>query len=277
MKKLLALVLMLVLIPGIALAEGTDIAVYLNGEDLRTLWNETPYVIEGDRTYVPIRVISENLGYDVAWNQGAKEVSITRDGTEVVMAVGMADYTVNGELKYMDAQPFLREDRTFVPLRFVAEALGTTVEWDEFYRLVLVGSYIDRPQEERTVEYNMVDMGTKFYFNEADKAALLLVWAADYNNYVFFDKMNYAATGGGMVGNFAVVGQPKDLPMRHIILGKIQGGYLCFCFLGHQNFGFENEEQSLSYQNSVERVKEILKTSHIYMMEELEEYYSQFQ
>ena len=37
---------------------------------------------------------------------------------------------VNGEAKELDAEPIIRQDRTMLPVRFVAENLGATVEWD---------------------------------------------------------------------------------------------------------------------------------------------------
>ena len=52
---------------------------------------------------------------------------MTSDGTTVNMNVGNREYTVNGSPKTMDTKPFIQSDRTYVPLRFAAEAFGEAV------------------------------------------------------------------------------------------------------------------------------------------------------
>jgi subtilisin len=57
---------------------------------------------------------------------------------EVVMTIGQKEYTVNGLKSTMDVAPFLKDGRTFVPVRFVAEGLNARVEWDEKTRKVTI-------------------------------------------------------------------------------------------------------------------------------------------
>lgn len=73
------------------------------------------------------------------WKQitiGEKNSEITRidpiftDGTVITMTVGSTSYTVNGVAKTMDVAPIIRNNRTMLPARYVAEALGATVTWD---------------------------------------------------------------------------------------------------------------------------------------------------
>lgn len=51
-------------------------------------------------------------------------------GVELKMTLGKTDYTVNGEKKTMDVAPIIRNSRTMLPVRYVAEALGATIAWD---------------------------------------------------------------------------------------------------------------------------------------------------
>lgn len=85
-----------------------------------------PYVAN-DRTYVPIRALAESFSADVDWDNDARTVTVTRGDVKVVMTVGETTYTVNGEKATMDVAPEITGDRTYVPVRFVAEALGFTV------------------------------------------------------------------------------------------------------------------------------------------------------
>ena len=85
-----------------------------------------PYVAN-DRTYVPFRALGEALGAEVEWDNDARTVTYTLGKTEVVMTIGETTYTVNGEEKTMDVAPEITNDRTYVPVRFVGEALGFKV------------------------------------------------------------------------------------------------------------------------------------------------------
>ena len=85
-----------------------------------------PYVAN-DRTYVPFRALGEALGAEVEWDNDARTVTYTLGKTEVVMTIGETTYTVNGEEKTMDVAPEISGDRTYVPVRFVGEALGFKV------------------------------------------------------------------------------------------------------------------------------------------------------
>ena len=85
-----------------------------------------PYVAN-DRTYVPFRALGEALGAEVVWDNDARTVTYTLGKTEVVMTIGEKTYTVNGEEKTMDVAPEITNDRTYVPVRFVGEALGFKV------------------------------------------------------------------------------------------------------------------------------------------------------
>ena len=85
-----------------------------------------PYVAN-DRTYVPFRALGEAIGAEVNWDNDARTVTYTLGKTEVVMTIGETTYTVNGEEKTMDVAPEITNDRTYVPVRFVGEALGFKV------------------------------------------------------------------------------------------------------------------------------------------------------
>ena len=86
-----------------------------------------PYVADS-RTMVPIRALTETFGAKVDYDNDAKTVTIVDGDTTVVMTIGEKTYTVNGEEKTMDVAPVIGSgDRTYVPVRFVAEALGYKV------------------------------------------------------------------------------------------------------------------------------------------------------
>ncbi|NLW42464.1 MAG: copper amine oxidase N-terminal domain-containing protein [Tissierellia bacterium] len=105
-----------------------DISIYINNQKIET--PDVPY-IKADRTLVPIRVISENLGVSVDWDNDKKEVLLQKDANNIILPVGKNVYIHNGKEKNTDIAPELKNDRTFVPLRLVAELYGKQVNWDQ--------------------------------------------------------------------------------------------------------------------------------------------------
>lgn len=97
-----------------------------------------PY-IKNSRTYVPIRFIAEELGYDVKWDGANKKVTMKSDGTTVELTIGSNKMMVNGKTVLLDAPAEIKDDRTFVPLRAIAEAFGEKVDYSSDYRAVYIG------------------------------------------------------------------------------------------------------------------------------------------
>ena len=99
--------------------------------DDQAIINDVAPVIRNDRTLVPIRVITEALGGQVAWNEAAKEVTLTINGKEIKMTIGKT-------LEKYGVAPVIIGDRTFVPVRFVADELGAVTTWDDATKTVTI-------------------------------------------------------------------------------------------------------------------------------------------
>ncbi|MFZ5814253.1 MAG: copper amine oxidase N-terminal domain-containing protein [Bacillota bacterium] len=99
--------------------------VYVNGERL----NLTP-MARGGRTLVPFRHLAEFLGATVEWEPSTRTVTMTKGDQTVVLTIGESTALVNGQEVQLDVSADIFEGRTFVPLRFIAEALGADVDYD---------------------------------------------------------------------------------------------------------------------------------------------------
>ncbi|PQQ67098.1 hypothetical protein B9R14_10325 [Acetivibrio saccincola] len=97
-----------------------------------------PFIDDNGRTQVPVRFVSEALGAEVGWEGSTKTVTISQRDKEIKIVIGKKDYTINGEKSLMDTEALLKEDRTFVPIRFVSEGLGARVDWDPAVRTVYI-------------------------------------------------------------------------------------------------------------------------------------------
>ena len=97
-----------------------------------------PFIDDNGRTQIPVRFVSEALGAEVGWEGSTKTVTISQGDKEIKIVIGKKDYTINGEKSLMDTEALLKEDRTFVPIRFVSEGLGAKVDWDPAVRTVYI-------------------------------------------------------------------------------------------------------------------------------------------
>jgi peptidoglycan endopeptidase LytE len=93
-----------------------------------------PFIDDNNRVQVPIRFISESLGYKVNWRaigNGNVQVILTNGDKQIQLTTGQNDVKINGETYTLDSEPMLLQGRTFVPVRHIAEALNAAVSWDE--------------------------------------------------------------------------------------------------------------------------------------------------
>lgn len=111
------------------------IHVRVNGKPLR--FAEQPFLQE-DRTMVPFRAIFEALGVSVNWDKTAETVTAKKEDVTLTLKIGEKQAYKNQEEITMDVPAMLKNDRTFVPVRFLAESFGLTVEWEEQTQTVLI-------------------------------------------------------------------------------------------------------------------------------------------
>ncbi len=97
-----------------------------------------PYVdIAANRTLVPLRFISGALGAQVTWLANKKQVVIKDGADEIILTTGSRIVLINGAAQETDcASATMPPGRVFVPLRFIAEDLGATVDFDPATRLI---------------------------------------------------------------------------------------------------------------------------------------------
>jgi hypothetical protein len=96
-----------------------------------------PY-IKDSRSYVPMRYLAQMLGAEVTWEQADQTVTLSNGEVTAVFTIGSTSYTVNGEALTADVAPEIVNDRAYLPARFVAEAFGAQVGWDEGLQTVLI-------------------------------------------------------------------------------------------------------------------------------------------
>lgn len=130
MRRMLTLLLTLclMLLPTLAQANAGAIRLVVNGKEVVT---DVAPVVEAGRTLVPVRALTEALGFQVAWSEAELAATLTKGDLKVVLYLNKAEAVVNGTRVTMDVPATRREGRILVPVRFVSEQLpGTLVAWN---------------------------------------------------------------------------------------------------------------------------------------------------
>lgn len=91
--------------------------------------NDVAPEIRNERMMLPIRFIAENLGGTVVWNTAEQKTVIVKEGNVIEIPIGQTTAYVNGEAIELDSPAYIANDRTYLPLRFVAENLDAEVIW----------------------------------------------------------------------------------------------------------------------------------------------------
>ncbi len=90
------------------------------------------------RTLVPVRYLADALGATTNWDADTQEVNVTTAVYNINMIIGSTTLTVNGESQTMDVAPVINNGRTYLPARWVANALGYQVDWNAQYQIVII-------------------------------------------------------------------------------------------------------------------------------------------
>jgi len=108
----------------------SDVSVLVNGKEVH-FPDQVPYINQDSRTMVPVRFISESLGAKVSWDNDNRMVIIEKGEDIIKLKIGENKADVNGKTVSFDTSAVLQNDRTMVPVRFISEALGAKVGWNQ--------------------------------------------------------------------------------------------------------------------------------------------------
>ncbi len=139
MRKAVILMLVLALLAIFVPSASAAPQVILDGQNLA--FDVQPIIFHG-RTLVPLRTIFEALGAQVYWDGTTQTVVAEKESANrvVSLTIGKQEAYVNNAAIKLDIPAVIVKGRTLVPLRFVSEALGATVEWDGSTQTITISS-----------------------------------------------------------------------------------------------------------------------------------------
>ena len=111
------------------------IRVTLNGRELKL---DAEPIIADDTTLIPLRNVLEELGLTVDWDQSTQTVTAEKDDVNLSLKIGSTKAMANGKDVTLLTAPIISNDRTLVPIRFIAESLGLNVDWNGDTKTVII-------------------------------------------------------------------------------------------------------------------------------------------
>lgn len=129
-KRILCILCFLLLVSGVAIYAEPEISVYVDGTKIVS---DTPAIIVDGRTMLPFRSILNALGVDnesITWDAGSRSIEIHHNGNYIFLLIGSDFALANNKPITLEVAPLIRDGRTLVPVRFLAEALLATVTWE---------------------------------------------------------------------------------------------------------------------------------------------------
>ncbi len=140
MRKLASLLTVIfstsIILSSVSFSAAT-INVVVNGDRI-AFPDAKPFVDAQERTQTPARFIGEALGATASWDGKTKKATFEKGSKKLVFSIGKDEYEVDGQKRKMDTVAIVDNSRTYVPARYVAEAFGATVRWENTIKTVYI-------------------------------------------------------------------------------------------------------------------------------------------
>ncbi|MFB7157034.1 copper amine oxidase N-terminal domain-containing protein [Lysinibacillus sp. NPDC056232] len=268
----LALILCLISFSFAPSAEAaTAIKVEIDGDVIQ--FDQGAVSING-RTLVPMRTIFEELESTVQWDAKTKSITAIRGTKKIGLVIGSKTATVNGQKIALDVAPQIINGRTLVPLRFISEALGAKVDWNNQTKTVYITTYelAERYYFVNLQTLNLELISENRYYQEVDQPNSSREVVSDFvftslldNTRDFFSEHTVRVSNGGT--GFA---SPHDAYMLldgTVANGKASGDYTIV--LSDINSGsikktYKGTFKDIKYDRNIKTtVQEIINKNHV--------------
>lgn len=125
---------------SLSVAGSASQAIRTTVDDILVNFADVQPVMVSGRVMVPVRGVFEHMNAEVEWNADTRTVTAQRGNDNIILPINSRFATVNGRQVSLDAPARIRNGRTIVPLRFLSESLGASVEWIADSRLVEINT-----------------------------------------------------------------------------------------------------------------------------------------
>lgn len=131
----LVIAMMLSLLPVVAVAVGTPVSLFLNGN--KVMDEPVPIIIDS-YAFIELHTFARELEIEVDWDATAKRATLKRHDTTLVFHVGEALAQVNDRAVRLVALPFMSGEYVYLPMQFVGAHLDIKMNWDELTQSLML-------------------------------------------------------------------------------------------------------------------------------------------
>ncbi|RRJ65271.1 AMIN domain-containing protein [Paenibacillus oralis] len=227
----LSLIFLIVLPPHEIDAKAAQSKIVLDGQEIALPENVEVANIDNN-VMIPIRVVAENLKFNVNWDQKAQNVKIQNNSNTISLKVGQQEAEVSNEQVLLNTAPLMQKNTVLVPIRFVSEQMGLKVSWNNTDKIVYLTSNGENvvPTEENTadslirineIHFNdnqlVVSMNgqvTPTIFTLQDPERIVV----DLPNTAFAD--TFQSLNAGLNGNLDVSGSSQIADIRYSLFNQ---------------------------------------------------------
>ena len=110
----------------------------VNGTEKPIDDNGTEPIIVDDRTLLPVRAVIEEMGGAVLWDSETQTVLLAYGGDIITLAIDNSTAFLNDNAQTLDTAPTIINDRTMLPIRFIAESFHFNVDWRQDEQKVII-------------------------------------------------------------------------------------------------------------------------------------------
>lgn len=207
-----------------------SISVKINGKKID--FDDEPLMIN-DRVMVPMRKIFDELGATVEWEDSTQTATAIRGVTFVKIAIDSNKLSITGirnEDISLDSPAKLIDNRTYVPVRAVSEALDTIVSWNDDEQTVYISTF----DGNKDVNAVVVNAESELTINDAA---------------LFRDVMLKNKVGNVYEENISVVTEPSETVFE-VLIGKLvsladDDDISYFFYTGHGGYGGTNDSEAV--------------------------------
>ncbi|MEN3005510.1 copper amine oxidase N-terminal domain-containing protein [Dehalobacterium formicoaceticum] len=132
----------------------------------RPVMLDVPALVEQGVTLVPMRFVGEALGSTVHWSPENRRITMKQGVSQVILEVGKTTAQVDGEDQGLIVPPKIKDGRTLVPLRFIAQAFGCQVDYENQTKKITISRPNNPPQSNFTVNKTVADVGEEIVYQD---------------------------------------------------------------------------------------------------------------
>lgn len=220
----LAFLMVFSMMGGIVSAAATTpkIKVYLDDE-LMT-FPVTPAIKKGV-TFVPFRALFEAFDYSVKWNNAEKRINADNGEVKLQLYAGKTTAHIDGQRTSLPAAPYIEKGTTLIPLRFVAEATGYNVSWDQSSKTIHISTSAGEEETQQKVDAFLTDFGNAENERNLNKIKSMLDSESySYDYFVEYYTELFKSQGTTTYSNLEIVGAEEGVIIASVTRTEIWTG-----------------------------------------------------